>query len=36
VSQESVVSFLAPITAQSLEMFSSLMDEKQVESCELF
>jgi DNA primase len=36
VPAESVVSFLSPITAQSLEMLSSLMDEKKVETCELF
>jgi hypothetical protein len=33
---ENVVSFLAPITAQSLEMLSSLMDEKKIEHLELF
>lgn len=31
---ENVVSFLAPITAQSLEMLSSLMDERKVETCD--
>jgi DNA primase len=31
---ENVVSFLAPITAQSLEMLSSLLDERKVESCD--
>ena len=31
----SVVSFLAPITAQSLETLASLMDERQVENLEL-
>ena len=32
---ENVVSFLASITAQSLEMLSSLMDERKVETCDL-
>jgi DNA primase len=31
-----VVSFLTPITAQSLEMLASLMDERKVETVELF
>jgi hypothetical protein len=31
---ENVVSFLAPITAQSLEMLSSLMDERKIETCD--
>jgi len=33
---ENVVSFLAPITAQSLETLAALMDEKKVETVELF
>jgi hypothetical protein len=33
---ENVVSFLAPITAQSLEQLAALMDEKKVETVELF
>lgn len=33
---ENVVSFLSPITAQNLEMLSSLMDERKVETVELF
>ena len=33
---DNVVAFLAPITAQSLEMLSSLMDEKKIEHLELF
>lgn len=32
---ETVVSFLAPITAQSLEMLSSLMDDRKIETCDL-
>ena len=35
ISVETVVSFLAPITAQSLEMLASLMDEKRIETLEL-
>ena len=31
---ENVVSFLAPITAQSLDMLSSLMDERKIETCD--
>jgi DNA primase len=31
---ENVVSFLAPITAQSLEMLSSLLDERKIERCD--
>lgn len=33
---ENVVSFLSPITAQSLEMLAALMDEKRCETVELF
>jgi hypothetical protein len=29
---ENVVSFLAPVTAQSLEMLSSLIDERKIET----
>lgn len=36
IPAENVVSFLAPITAQSLEVLAALMDEKQVEHIELF
>jgi hypothetical protein len=31
-----VVSFVTPITAQSLEMLASLMDERKVEAVDLF
>ena len=33
---ENCVAFLAPITAQSLEMLASLMDQAKCETCELF
>jgi hypothetical protein len=33
---ENVVAFLAPITAQSLEMLAALCDEMKVETVELF
>jgi CHC2 zinc finger len=36
VPAESVVSFLAPITAQALEALSSLMDSRKVEAIELY
>jgi hypothetical protein len=36
IPAETVVSFLAPITAQSFEMLASLMDEKRIETLELF
>jgi DNA primase len=35
IPAETLVSFLAPITAQSLEMLASLMDEKRIETLEL-
>jgi hypothetical protein len=31
---ENLVSFLAPVTAQSVKMLSSLMDERKIETCE--
>jgi hypothetical protein len=34
IPAENVVSFLAPITAQSLEVLSSLMDERKIETCD--
>jgi hypothetical protein len=35
IPAETVVSFLAPITAQSLEVLAALMDEKRIETLEL-